>query len=121
MAIDEQQVGEAVTVQHRAGGPAVSGPLYLGAMHFDGDPGELLPGYHRMLERFGIDAFDVHLCIVRDDGLTVFDACPGKAVHEEFTKSDTFRDAVAAAGLPAPRIEGLGDVHVAHLSHEVGP
>jgi len=66
MAIDEHKMEE----------PAVSGLLYLGAAHFDGDPGQLLPGYHRMLQRFGIDALDVHLCIVRDDGLTVFDACP---------------------------------------------
>ena len=123
MAIDEQRVEETAdgAVQHRAGGPAMSGPLYLGAAHFDGDPGELLPAYHRMLERFGIDALDVHLCIVRDDGLTVFDACPTKAVHEEFTKSGMFLGAVAAAGLPAPRIEGLGDVQVAHLRHEVRP
>jgi len=27
----------------------MSGPLYLGAAHFDGDPAELLPAYHRML------------------------------------------------------------------------
>jgi len=99
----------------------VSESLYLGAVHFDGDPGELLPGYHRLLERFRIDTLDVHLCIVREDGLTVFDACPGRAVYEEFTTSDTFRDAVAAAGLPAPRIEGLGDVQVAHLRREVRP
>jgi hypothetical protein len=99
----------------------VSESLYLGAVHFDGDPGELLPGYHRLLEWFRIDTLDVHLCIVRDDGLTVFDACPGKAVYEEFTKSDTYRDAVAAERLPAPRIEGLGDVQVAHLRHEVRP
>jgi hypothetical protein len=51
----------------------------------------------------------------------VFDACPGKVVYEQFTKSDAFRDGVAAAGLPEPRIEGLGDVRVAHLSHEVRP
>ena len=44
------------------------------------------------------------------------------AVHfEEFTTSDAFRGAIAAAGLPAPRIEGLGDVQVAHLRHEVRP
>ena len=78
----------------------MSGSLYLGAQHFDGDPGELLPAYHRLLERFGIDTLDVHLCIVRDDGLTVFDACPGKAVYEEFTTSDAFRDAVAQRELP---------------------
>ena len=100
---------------------AMNGLLYLGAVHFDGDPGELLPAYHRLLERFGIDALDVHLCITRDGGLTVLDACPTKAIHEEFTTSDAFRDAIAVAGLPAPRIEGLGDVQVAHLRHEVRP
>jgi hypothetical protein len=51
----------------------------------------------------------------------VFDACPAKAVYDEFTASDTFRGAIAAAGLPAPRMEGLGDVRVAHLRHEVRP
>jgi hypothetical protein len=97
----------------------MNGPLYLGAVHFDGDPGELLPGYHRLLERFGIDTLDVHLCVVREDGLTVLDACPTRAVYEEFTTSDMFREAVVAAGLPAPRIEGLGDIQVAHLRQEV--
>ena len=38
----------------------MSGPLYLGAVHFNGDPGELLPGYRKLLERFGIDTLDVH-------------------------------------------------------------
>ena len=99
----------------------MSGHLYLGAMQFDGDPSTLLPAYHRMLEGFGIENLDVHLCIVREDGLTVFDACPTKADYEQFSGSEMFRDAVAAAGLPAPRIEGLGDVRVAHLSKEVRP
>ena len=99
----------------------MSGPLYLGAVHFDGDPGQLLPAYHRMLERFGVENLDVHLCIVREDGLTVFDACPTRADYEQFTGSDMFRDAVSSAGLPAPRIEGLGDVRVAHLSKEIRP
>jgi hypothetical protein len=107
--------------EHDTGRAAVSGPLYLGALHFDGDPGELLPAYRRLLERFGIDTLDVHLCISRENGLTVFDACPAKAIYEEFTGSDTFREAVDAAGLPAPRIEGLGDVRVAHLRREVRP
>jgi hypothetical protein len=106
MAADEQKAEQA---------------LYLGAAHFDGDPGELLPAYHRLLERFGIDTLDVHLCIVRDDGLTVLDTCPSRAVYEEFSTSDMFGEAVSAAGLPAPRIEGLGDVQVAHLSKEIRP
>jgi hypothetical protein len=100
---------------------ATSGLLDLGAVHFDGDPNELLSAYHRLLERFGIDALEVHLSITRPGGLTVFDACPAKAIHEEFTTSDVFRGAIAAAGLPAPRIEGLGDVQGAHLRHEVRP
>ena len=99
----------------------MSGSIYLGAVRFDGDPGELLPAYHRLLERFPIDALDVHLCVSRDDGLTVFDACPTKAVYEDFTGSESFRSALAAAGLPAPRIAGLGYIQVAHLRDEVRP
>ena len=57
----------------------MSGSIYLGAAYFDGDPGGLLPAYQRMLERFGLEALDVHLCITSDAGLTVFDACPTKA------------------------------------------
>jgi hypothetical protein len=40
--------------------------MYLGALYFDGDPGALLPAYHRLLEQFGLDALDVHLCISRE-------------------------------------------------------
>ena len=29
----------------------MSGTMYLGAAYFDGDPGELLPAYQRMLEK----------------------------------------------------------------------
>ena len=93
--------------------------MYLGAVHFDGDPGELLPAYQRMLERFGLDALDVHLSITTDAGLTVFDACPTRETYEEFTRSETFLGAIAQAGLPAPRISGLGEVRVAHLGQEI--
>ena len=95
--------------------------MYLGAAYFDGDPGELLPAYYRMLERFGVENLDVHLCVIRDGGLTVYDACPSQEVYASFTASDTFREAIAAAGLPAPRTEGLGGIQVAHLSREVRP
>ena len=80
----------------------MSGPMYLGAVHFDGDPRELLPAYGRMLEKFGLETLDVHLCITRDGGLTVFDACPTKEIYEEFTRSETFLGAIAAA-LGRPR------------------
>ena len=112
MAIDEQKMEAAV-------GEGMSGPMYLGAAYFDGDPDELLPAYHRMLEKFGLEALDVHLCITRDGGLTVFDACPTKEIYEEFTTSETFLGAIAEAGLPVPRVSGLGDVQVAHVRQAV--
>jgi len=93
--------------------------MYLGAAYFDGDPGELLPAYYRLLDRFGVETLDVHLCVVTDSGLTVFDACPSREVYASFTASDTFRGAIAAAGLPEPRIQGLGGIEVAHLRKEV--
>jgi len=99
----------------------MSGQMYLGAAYFDGDPGELLPAYQRMLDSFGLEALDVHLCIATDAGLTVFDACPTREIYEEFTRSETFLGAIAAAGLPAPRVSGLGDVRVAHVRRTVRP
>ena len=99
----------------------MSGSMYLGAVHFDGDPGVLVPAYWRMLEKFGLDNLDVHLCITRDGGLTVFDACPTKEIYEEFTRSEAFLGAIAEAGLPAPRVSGLGDILVAHVRQEIRP
>ena len=114
MAIDEQKMEAAV-------GEGTNGPMYLGAAYFDGDPGELLPAYQRMLDTFGLEALDVHLCITREGGLTVFDACPTREIYEEFTRSETFLGAIAAAGLPEPRVSGLGDVQVAHVRRTVRP
>ena len=114
MAIDEQELEEAA-------GEGMSGPMYLGAAYFDGDPGELLPAYQRMLDTFGLEALDVHLCITRDGGLTVFDACPTREIYEEFVRSEMFLGAIAAAGLPEPRVSGLGDVQVAHVRRTVRP
>jgi hypothetical protein len=94
--------------------------LYLGALHFDGDPDALLLAYHRLLERFPPETLVLHICVRQDDGLTVLDACPTKEIFTEFTGGDAFRGAVAGAGLPTPRVEPLGDVHVAHLLKEVG-
>jgi hypothetical protein len=94
---------------------------YLGAVYFDGDPGELLPAYQRMLEKFGLEALDVHLCITSDAGLAVFDACPTREIYEEFIRSETFLDAIAEAGLPVPRVSGLGNIQVAHVRQAIRP
>ena len=90
-----------------------------GAYHFDGETSELLAAYHRLLEQFPPASLTLHVCVVREGGLTVLDACPSRAVHAEFVRSTAFTGAVAAAGLPAPRIEGLGEVHVVHVAEGV--
>ena len=75
----------------RLHGPDRRARKYLGAVYFDGDPGELLPAYQRMLEKFGLEALDVHLCITTD------------------------------AGLPVPRVSGLGNIQVAHVRQAIHP
>jgi hypothetical protein len=94
--------------------------FYLGAVHFDGDPGDLLPGYNRLLKRFPPETLDLHVCITRDGGLTVLDACPTKEIYMAFTASDAFLGAIAEVGLPSPRVEPLGHVHLAVLRQEAG-
>lgn len=95
--------------------------MFLGAYHFEGDPADLLPAYRRLVEGFPPDAFDLHMCVVRDRGVTVYDACPSASVFAEFSRSAQFGAAVSAAGLPAPRVEPLGNVHAARLRHPVTP
>jgi len=96
-----------------------SSGLYLGAIHFDGAPGELLPAYRRLSERFPVDRLDLHVCLVHERGITVLDACPSRAIFEEFTHGAGFLGEVSTAGLPAPRVDGLGDVVVAHLREQL--
>ena len=82
--------------------------MYLGAYHFDGDPDALLPAYQRLMARFPVESLDAHICVVRDGGLTVFDGCPSREIHDEFARSDAFLGAIDAAGLPRPRHEHVG-------------
>jgi hypothetical protein len=86
--------------------------MFLSAFHFDGDPTELIPAYEALLSGLPADAIELHACVVTEEGITVFDACPSREVFEEFT-SGGFQSAVAAAGLPLPRIVPLGEVHKA--------
>ncbi|MGI5125903.1 hypothetical protein ACQEVB_03710 [Pseudonocardia sp. CA-107938] len=85
--------------------------MFLSAYHFDGDPMTLVPAYDRMREGFPPDMFDLHACVVTGSGITVYDGCPTREDFEGFSVSADFRSAVAAAGLPQPRIEPLGEVH----------
>lgn len=95
--------------------------MFLGAYHFDGDPAALASGHQRLLDRLPPASLDLHLCVLRDDGITVFDACPSPEVFAAFSRSAEFSAEVTAAGLPAPRIEPVGEVQVAYLREAVKP
>jgi hypothetical protein len=94
--------------------------MFLGAFQLDGDPQALLSGYERLMETYPPNGLDLHVCVRRDRGITVYDACPTRADFEAFTTSSEFRTALAAAGLPEPRIDGLGEVYLARLRQPVG-
>ncbi len=89
--------------------------MFLGAYHFDGDPADLFPGYRRMMASFPPDSSDLHVCVERVDGITVFDACPSSDVFADFSTGLEFRTAIQGAGLPAPRVEPIGEVRTARL------
>jgi hypothetical protein len=89
--------------------------MFLASYDFDGDPGVLVPGYERMLAQYPPESLELHVCVIREGGITVYDACPSKAEFEDFSSSGQFREAVRAAGLPAPRTTGRGEVHRAFM------
>lgn len=89
--------------------------MFLGSYRFDGDPAALVPAYERLMAGFS-DADEVlHVCVVRGDGITVYDACPTRQVFEQFAASPEFAGALAGAGLPAPDVEPCGDVHATRV------
>jgi hypothetical protein len=93
--------------------------MFLGSYRFAGDPAALLPAYDKLVAAYP-DAVDLHACVIADDGITVYDACPSREVFEGFTAGPEFAAAVADAGLPRPVVTGLGDVHRARLREAVG-
>jgi hypothetical protein len=95
--------------------------VFLGAYHFDGDAEALLAGHDRLTAQFPPGSFDLHVCVATERGITAFDACPSGEVFRTFSQSPEFLSAVEAAGLPAPRVEALGDVHMAELRAPVKP
>lgn len=82
--------------------------MYLGVYEIDGDPNELLAAYDRVMAGMPEEQVEFHACAVREDGITIYDACPTKEAFEQFSSGDEFRAAAEAAGLPWPsRITGL--------------
>ena len=95
--------------------------MFLGAYHFDGQPSDLTAAYDRLMDQFPPGVIELNVCVSHDDGITVFDACPSRDAFAGFSQSADFLAAVTAAGLPAPRVELLGDVHAATLRTPVTP
>jgi hypothetical protein len=92
--------------------------MFLSAYHFDGPPASLLPAYQRLQAASPPESLELHVCVIRDGGLTIYDACPSRAVFEQFHRSTDFEAAVAGAGLPTPRVEPLGEVHTLRVREE---
>jgi hypothetical protein len=82
--------------------------MFLGSYSFDGDPEILIPAYHRLVASLPEDAFELHVCVREESGITVLDTCPSQGIFEGFTSSSGFTEAVAAAGLPVPHMRPLG-------------
>jgi hypothetical protein len=94
--------------------------MFLGQYAFDGDPVALAAAYRTLLANFPPDSLDLRVTLARAEGLLVYDACPDEQTFRAFSVSGEFRAALSAAGLPAPRVAGLGEVVHASLKQPVG-
>ena len=94
--------------------------MFLGAYHFDGDTPTLLDGYDRLLAQFPPGVLQLNVCVALDHGMTVFAACPSRQAFGGVSQSAEFLAAIAAAGLPAPRVEPLGEVHATIVAETNG-
>lgn len=92
--------------------------MFLRAYHFDGDPADLVPAYERFNALFPAEVFTLHTCVITDAGLTVLDTCPTQEIAETFSASPQFTRSLEAAGLPVPRTEGIGTIHLALVDGE---
>ncbi len=95
--------------------------MFLSAYHFDGEPAALAAAHDRLFAQFPPESLDLHVCVLIDGGITVFDACPSREVFASFSGSAEFGQALAAAGLPQPRLEPLGEVHDVRVRDGVTP
>jgi hypothetical protein len=98
--------------------------MFLGSYEFDGDVEVLMPAYQRLVESFPPGVIELQICVERPGGLTVYDTCPSETDFSRFSNGPDFAAAVAAAGLPEPRVSGLGEIQsaigAAHLGATAG-
>jgi hypothetical protein len=93
--------------------------MFLGSYRFSGDPDVLLAAYARLRTDLPEEDIVLHLCLRRDDGITVLDACPSREELEAFAAGPELAAALAAVGLPTPDFRVLGEIHTAILRESV--
>ncbi len=94
--------------------------MYLGHYAFEGDPTLLEAAYRRLAASIPPEDLGVHVVVVRDDGLDIYDSCPDEATFIAFTTGDEFAGLLAASGMPAPRVSGIGEIVHAQVREPVG-
>jgi len=52
--------------------------MYLGIYEIDGDPNGLLAAYDRLIAMMPEGQVVFHACAIRENGITIFDACQPK-------------------------------------------
>ncbi len=90
--------------------------MYLGKYEFVGDPDELVDAYDRLMIGIPPESIGFHICVRRDDGITIYDTCPTAEVFAATSTDPEFRQAMTDAGLPEPRVTELGPAHSARAS-----
>jgi hypothetical protein len=90
--------------------------MFLGRYDYEGEPDSLLAAYDRFMAGADPAELSFHVCIRRDGGITVYDTCPSAAVFAAFSSNPQVLAAMRAAGLPAPAVTPLGNVHRALAS-----
>jgi hypothetical protein len=94
--------------------------MFLGIYRFSGDPTELAAAYDRLMDQFPDDMLLLHICVTTDGGLLIVDTCPSQIDFEAFSANPDVLAAMQAAGLPAPQVEKVGEIHSAKAPALVG-
>jgi hypothetical protein len=87
--------------------------MFIGTYRFTGDPTELAATYDRFMAGFPQDQLLLHICVRTDQGLVIYDTCPSQADFHAFSTNPAVLGAMTEAGLPAPEVEEVGEVHTA--------
>ncbi len=90
--------------------------MFLGIYRFEGAPEPLQRAYDSLIGMIPHDGLHLHLCVADAGGLSIYDCCPSREAFVAFSGSAALRGALRAAGLPAPQVTQVGDVHAAFVA-----